>query len=325
MRTNVLSSPAVSDEDLAQRLAEVVGAADVTGLRRLSGGASRETWSFDAVDPDGSTRGLVLQRQRAGSDRDMGLEARMLRAARASGVPVAEVVADSATARPLGAPFLVLVRVDGETIARRIQRDPEYAEARRLLPSQLGRAAAALHVMPPEAVPGLQWQDQLAVYRDVLELSGQPHPAFELGFRWLEANRRESGRIGIVHGDFRLGNMIVGEDGLRAVIDWEIAHLGDPLEDLGWVCTRAWRFGGPGEVAGLGDATELLDAYEQGCGVRVEPDVLRWWETLGSLRWGIMCIMQASAHFSGLVRSHELAAIGRRVCENEYDLLRLLP
>ena len=124
--------------------------------------------------------------------------------------------------------------------------------------------------------------------------------------------------------DFRLGNLMIGADGLRAVLDWELAHLGDPMEDLGWLCVKAWRFGSPKPVAGVGDYRELIDAYAAESGLDVDPDVVHWWEVLGTLKWGIMCIMQAQSHLSGAARSHELAAIGRRVCENEHDLFLAL-
>jgi aminoglycoside phosphotransferase (APT) family kinase protein len=226
----------------------------------------------------------------------------------------------------LGAPVVVVERVDGETIARRILREDEYAAARRALTGQLGRALAALHAADPAAVPGLDATDQLGRHREVLDLSGQAHPAFELAFRWLEANRPSpSAPPCIVHGDFRLGNVVVGPEGLRAILDWELVHLGDPMEDLGWLCVRAWRFGASKPVAGVGEYAELFDAYTAASGRPVDAQVVRWWEVLGTLKWGIMCIMQASAHLSGVVRSHELAAIGRRVCENEHDLLLLLP
>jgi aminoglycoside phosphotransferase (APT) family kinase protein len=158
----------------------------------------------------------------------------------------------------------------------------------------------------------------------MLDTLGQPHPAFELAFRWLEQHRPASPRQAIVHGDFRLGNIIVGDDGLRAVLDWELAHLGDPMEDLGWLCVKAWRFGSSKPVAGVGDRAELFAAYEAAGGGTVDPAAAHWWEVLGTLKWGIMCILQCSAHLSGLSRSHELAAIGRRVCENEHDLFLAL-
>ena len=138
------------------------------------------------------------------------------------------------------------------------------------------------------------------------------------------ATGRRRPATAVVHGDFRLGNLIVDGDGLRAVLDWELAHLGDPMEDLGWLCVKAWRFGGRAPVAGFGEYEDLFDAYGEASGRPVDPEVVRWWEVLGTLKWGIMCIMQANAHLTGTSRSHELAAIGRRVCENEHDLLALL-
>ena len=306
--------------ELASGLAAVVGAREITDLTRLSGGASRETWRFVA---DG--RPLILQRQRSGDGRDMGIEAGVLRAAGAAGMPVAELVASgTGDDTPVGASYMVMTAVEGETIARKILRDDEYAEARRALPAQLGAALAQLHAIPVDRVPGLVEQDQIAYYRGVLDSLHEPHPTFELAFRWLEQHRPASPRTTIVHGDFRLGNVIVGADGLRAVLDWELAHLGDPMEDLGWLCVKAWRFGSRQPVAGVGDYQELFDAYAAAGGSAVDPDEARWWEVLGTLKWGIMCIIQCNVHMTGFSRSHELAAIGRRVCENEHDLFLAL-
>lgn len=306
-------------DDLAAALRTVLGASEVHDVVRLSGGASRETFRFVA---DG--RPLILQRQRGGDVRDMGVEASALRAVHAVGVPTAEVVAASTDPSAVGAAFMVLSAVEGETIARKILRDHEFADARAVLPRQLGHALAQLHAVPTEAVPGLAPQDQLRMYRTVLDASGQPHPAFELAFRWLHDHQPAPGPMAVVHGDFRLGNLMIGPDGLRAVLDWELAHLGDPMEDLGWLCVKAWRFGSPLPVAGVGEYHQLFDAYAEVSGREVDPDIVRWWEVLGTLKWGIMCIGQAQAHLGGVVRSHELAAIGRRVCENEHDLFLAL-
>jgi hypothetical protein len=131
--------------------------------------------------------------------------------------------------------------------------------------------------------------------------------------------------VTVVHGDFRLGNLLVDQGGLRAVLDWELAHLGDPLEDLAWFCVRAWRFGSPLPAGGVATREALVTAYEAAGGARVDRDALRWWEVLGTLKWGVICVMQAFGHLSGASRSVELATIGRRVCENEWDLLGLLP
>lgn len=310
----------VSD-DLAAALADELGAREVADLVRLSGGASRETWSFRA---DG--RPLVLQRQRAGDTRDMAVEARVVRAARTAGVPVPELVA-SGSGR-VGSHFMILSHVEGETIARKILRDDRFANARALLIPQLAEALASLHAIDPAGIPGLPATDQVQQYRltldDLNQSLHQAHPAFELAFRWLERNRPSETRRSLVHGDFRLGNIMVGEDGLRAVLDWELAHGGDPMEDLGWLCVRAWRFGATPPVAGIGDHDTLIAAYERASGQRVDRDLVQWWEVLGTLKWGIMCMIQASSHLLGMVRSHEMAAIGRRVCENEYDLFLAL-
>ncbi len=312
--------------ELADALAHVLRAAEVTDLTRLSGGASRETWKFRA---DGHT--YVLQRQRAGDVREMRVEADVLRAAFVAGVRVPELVASGSVNdpdNPVEASYMILQYVDGETIARKILRDDEYAHARGVLVADMARSLAALHTIDPSTIDGLPTVDQVAQYRATLDdlngRLGQAHPTFELAFRWLEANRPTSTRRTLVHGDFRLGNVMVGPDGLRAVLDWELAHVGDPMEDLGWLCVRAWRFGSPRPVAGVGDYDELIREYQEASGLVVDRDVVRWWEVLGTLKWGIMCMLQTSAHLTGVSRSHELAAIGRRVCENEYDIFLAL-
>jgi aminoglycoside phosphotransferase (APT) family kinase protein len=289
----------------------------IRDLVRLTGGASRETWRFVADD-----RPLIVQRQRAGDERDMLIEAAVVAAAATGGVPVPELLAATRTAD--GSAFMILDAVDGETIARKIQRDPQFEHARKVLTEQFGHALAKIHELPVDSVDGLLEQDPIEYYTEVLDALGQPHPVLELVRRWLIDHRPITSRSVIVHGDFRLGNLIVGPTGLNAVIDWELAHVGDPMEDLGWLCVKAWRFGGRPPVAGLGEYRDLFESYERAGGGIVDPDVVRWWEVLGTWKWGIMCILQANAHISGAVRSHELAAIGRRVCENEHDLFLAL-
>ncbi|MGB3734583.1 MAG: phosphotransferase family protein [Ilumatobacter sp.] len=304
-------------QDLADHLSSLLGGVAITDLARLSGGASRETWRFRA---DGVDR--IVQRQRAGDERDMMIEAAVLSAAGDADVLVpALLCADRGTD---GAASMIVEAVDGETIARKIQRDDEFAAARPRLASQFGAALAAVHRIDVDAVPGLEQPDQIARYTEVMDELGKPYPMLELVRRWLIAHRPEPGPPCVVHGDFRLGNMIVGPDGLRSVIDWELAHIGDPMEDLGWLCVKAWRFGQAPHVAGLGEYDELFAAYEAAGGRTVEPDAVRWWEVLGTWKWAIMCILQAEVHLSGDARSHELAAIGRRVCENEHDLFLAL-
>lgn len=306
-------------EELEQGLARVLNVASITNLQRLSGGASRETWRFAA---DGDE--FVLQRVRPGTIGGFQVEPRVLSAAYQAGVPVAELVVDGAESTELKSPFMIVRAVEGETIARKILRDEKFDNARKVITSQLGIAAAHLHQIDVSSISGLVADDQMKRYQTVLRDLGEPHPVFEATFRWLEINKPEPTSACLVHGDYRLGNIMVNNQGLAAILDWELAHIGDPMEDLGWLCVRAWRFGGAFPVAGLGSYEELFNAYASITGVRPDPEVVRWWEILGTLKWGIICISQAATHLMGIARSHELAAIGRRVCENEYDLIELL-
>ena len=314
--------------ELTSALTEVLGASHVTGLEQLSGGASRETWAFDA-EVGGGARRLILQRERPGGLREsgMGVEAALLAAAAAAGVPVPTVLAcdDGAGEGRLGAAYLVVERLEGESIARRILRAEALAPARAGLAAQCGAALAGIHAIDPASVPGLEDTDQVVRYRQVLDDLGQPHPVFELAFRWLADNRPAGGGRTVVHGDFRNGNLLVDTDGLVAILDWELAHIGDPMEDLGWLCVRSWRFGAAPRVGGFGTVDDLVTAYEAASGTTVDRAALHWWELLGTLKWGIMCVAQAETHRLGIARSVELAAIGRRVCEVEHDVLLLLP
>jgi hypothetical protein len=188
----------------------------------------------------------------------------------------------------------------------------------------MGRALAAIHAIPVDDHPSLDRKDVLASARAGLDLVGEARPAFELALRWLDENRPPATPDTIVHGDFRIGNLLIDGDDLTAVLDWELVHRGDPLEDLGWLCVRAWRFGGEHEVGGVADLDDLLAAYRAARGVDVDPAHVRWWSAAGTLTWGLICAVQARRHLDGHIRSVELATIGRRVCENEYDLLGLI-
>ena len=128
-----------------------------------------------------------------------------------------------------------------------------------------------------------------------------------------------------MHGDYRIGNIIFGPEGVRAVLDWELAHIGDPMEDLGWICVRSWRFGNDEKpVGGIGSREEFFSAYEAAGGSPVEAERVRFWEAFGNLRWGISCIFQAKTYLDGLSPSVEFASIGRRIAETEWELLSLM-
>ncbi|MGE5291583.1 MAG: phosphotransferase family protein [Micromonosporaceae bacterium] len=311
--------------ELAAALHDALGPVTIEGLTRLSGGASRETWAFDAVGVDGSRAELVLRRDPPGRPSEPGAmsrEARAISRARAAGLAVPEVLLYTDDPDLWGSAGLVMRRVAGETIARRILRDDAYRQARKVLVGQLGQFAARLHALdPPSDLPA---PDPVRDLRETLGTFEQASPVFKQALRTLEADPPPARGPVTVHGDLRLGNLIVGPRSLRAVIDWELVHAGNPASDLGWLCVKAWRFGAAAPAAGLGTREELLEAYRAAGGADISLDELRWWEILGTLRWGIICMSQAWAHLSGAHRSVELAAIGRRVCEQEWDLLLLL-
>jgi aminoglycoside phosphotransferase (APT) family kinase protein len=326
-----MSSSALDEDRLGAVVGRHFGAVTrVEGVRRMSGGASRETWSFDAVTENGARHTLVLRRDPGdySGQSDRGVEYAVLDAAGGAGVAVPKVCFLLDAEDDLGSGF-VMERVEGETIPRRILRDAAYATARERMARQCGELAARIHAIDTAVLPALPAQtaaDQVSQYRELIDGLGEPHPAFELGLRWLDAHAPdESGDTTLVHGDFRNGNFIVGPDGIRAVLDWELAHLGNPVEDLGWLCVMSWRFGVANRpVGGFGTIDDLLAGYRDAGGDAVDPDELHYWEALGTLKWGVICQMQASTHLTGMVRSVELAALGRRVAETEWDLLELI-
>jgi aminoglycoside phosphotransferase (APT) family kinase protein len=317
-------------ERLERYLASRTGAASrVSGLRRMPGGASRETWAFD-LELEGGSLPLVLRRDPPGRpSARCAEELALLGAARLAGVPVPLPRWAEPGGDVLDAPFIVMDRVEGETIPRRVLRESALAAARERLVPQCAAALARVHAMPFNGLgflgPAQSPEQLLDAQRATLDGLGEPHPVFELALHWLRARLPSLRPPAVVHGDFRVGNVVVGPEGLRAVLDWELAHVGDPAEDLGWFCVRAWRFGNDGRPAGgLGSREELLEAYANAGAAPVSPADHRFWEAYGTLRWGIMCVMQASFHLSGAVRSVELAAIGRRACEMEWALLDLM-
>jgi aminoglycoside phosphotransferase (APT) family kinase protein len=301
-------------------------AVEIRDLNRLTGGASRETWSFDAVLATGELRPLILRRDTPGISRSGPLtrEALAIEAAARAGVPEPAILNHSDDPAVLGAAFVIMNRIEGESIARRILRDERFALVRPRLAEQCGEILARIHSIPVEAVPGLERYDVLADVEGMVRAFADPSPALELGLRWLAANRPATADEVVLHGDFRNGNLIVGEDGIRAVLDWELVHVGDPMQDLGYLCVRAWRFGGPDPVGGFGSYDDLFGGYERVSGTPVDREAVRWWEVFGTVWWGGACMLQAWRHLSGGERSVELAAIGRRVWEQEYDVLLAL-
>jgi len=319
-------------EHIAPRIAGA--GARATAIRRLSGGASQEIWSFD-IETDKGSDGFILRRAPGGvfnpaSAQSIGLtaEAVIIEAARMAGAPAPEVAHVCDESDGLGAAY-VMRRLNGETIARKIQRDEPFARARPKIARQCGQALARIHATPASALPALPFSDaavQLDRYEEIYRSFDTPRPTFDLAFRHLRDRMPAPVATMLVHGDFRLGNLMIDSEGLVAALDWEIAHVGDPAEDLGWVCMPSWRFGQfEKPVAGLGTVDELLAGYrEAGGDARVDAEAVRAWTVFGSLKWGIMCLTMFRAWDSGFDKSVERAAIGRRASETELDLMLLL-
>lgn len=310
------------------------GATGVTGAARLSGGASQETWKFDIVHPDGNV-GAILRRSPPGYDAspspsrgvDLNGEAVLMQLAHDTGLPSPRVMHVLTPADELGRGF-IMVRVEGETIARKILRDDEFAEARPLLARQIGRIAAGIHGLPRDKLPDMRSNTTTKEIGDLTreyKKSNWPRPVFELALRWLtDHDPGPSREVTLVHGDFRHGNLIIGPDGVRAVLDWELAHFGDPMEDLGWICVNSWRFGEIDKpVGGFGTREDLFAGYEE-AGGKVDPDRAMFWEVMGTLRWGTMCGRMMQRFRNAPDHPMEQAMIGRRSSETEIDLLRLL-
>lgn len=303
----------------------------VMRIASLSGGASAETCAVDVTDGSGRQHALILRRAAGGGggfNPGVGKreEALTQGAAARHGVAAADVLAVFEADPALGSGY-VMRRLEGETIARKLLRDERYARARTRLVDDCARALAAIHRVPLPELPKLpelgaaQQLDQIAMMHKAF---GQPVPAFSLAIRWLRERMPPARPLTLVHGDFRTGNLLVNEQGLVAVLDWELVHLGDPLEDLGWFCVPAWRFGSDLPAGGFGSREALIAAYARETGVTVSLEEVRFWEVFGTLRWGVICQFQAFAHLNGMARSVERAAIGRRVTEVELDLLLLI-
>ena len=296
--------------------------------------------AFSVADHDGLSRRYILRRapdgQAAGRTDaaiELATEAKLIKLARKNGVPAPLVEYICQPTDGLGDGF-IMAFLEGETIARKILRDETYARARQGLAAECGTALAKIHALPLGDVAdlGLPQSDgmaQLTQYEEIYRGFDRPRPIIELAFQYLrKAPPRPLPQV-LVHGDVRLGNLMIQDTGLAGVLDWELAHIGDPREDIGWICVNSWRFGqSEKRVGGLGGLGAFLDAYQAAGGgagaAGFAPEEIDWWEMLGSLKWGIMCMIMYESFRSGATPTVERAAIGRRVSETEIDLLHLI-
>ena len=255
------------------------------------------------------------------------MEAKIQKIVKEYGAPVPEIIMEFSEGAEIGEGY-VMQSVGGETIPRKILRDDSYKNIRNKLPYEIGKSLAQIHKTKLEKLQDLEkitFSESLEKLFIIYESFDQPQPVFDLAFKWLENQKILDYEAVLVHGDYRLGNFIISEKKLESIIDWELAHIGNPMEDLGWLCVRSWRFGNVNKrAAGLGDVDELISGYEANSKIKIDKSQLDMWQLYGSLKWGIICMVQTFAHLSGAVKSLEKAAIGRRVSETEFDLMNMI-
>ncbi len=320
-------------EELASALSKKLLAVGIEGkvsnLEPLTGGASKEIWKFEVSNAKQSTK--MILRRGSGIEGPLAIktadEARIQKEVIKVGAPVPTILAVSKNEEELGDSYIMNF-VEGESIARKILRDKEYKKALPVLAYQCGEAIARIHNVDIDNfsfLPKKPAEDQLEDLYSTYQSFEQPSPVFEYAYLWLKEQDFSNFQESLVHGDFRLGNIIVNGEGLQSIIDWELAHIGNPLQDLGWVCGNSWRFGKNDKVVGgFGELEDLLKGYNSISKFQVNNEMVKCWQVFGTFRWGVICLIQAYAHLNGTINSIEKAAIGRRVSETEIDIVDLL-
>ncbi|GAB1420630.1 phosphotransferase family protein [Anaerolineales bacterium] len=314
----------------------------IQDAKPLAGGASRDSWYLRAEisEPDGTKQEAhwVLRQDLPTQMTETALTRRqeylLMSLAHKAGVKVAAMRFLCEDHGVLGSDFLIMDYMPGVSIGSKVIRDEALAAARAVLPEQLAQELAKIHQMEigPELSflrkpqPGLSPAEQtISHMRGVLDQLRVRNPVWEFLLRWCERYLPEESPLSFIHGDYRIGNILVDKSGLSAVIDWEFAHIGDFYEELGYICMRDWRFGkGHLRFAGLSDRDQFLKAYESARGISVNREKVDWWELMGNIRWGIICHSQADRHLSGADPSVELASLGRRSVEMQYEALCLV-
>jgi aminoglycoside phosphotransferase (APT) family kinase protein len=318
---------------LEQLLTPQYGENRISSMTMLAGGASKEAWAFD-LETSETKLELILRRAGGGvmnADQiSLWEEFKVLEAARDAGVRVAKPIAYFPDVS--GKEAFISERLRGEAVGRRVVSRPEFAGARASLPERLAEELAKIHSINLEKLEFLPGTRDLnaaeyliARLRQELDATLEPHPVIELALLWLERNVPLQSEVVVLHGDFRIGNLMVSEHELIGVLDWEFAHMGDPAEDLGWLLVRAWRFGQDHlRLGGIGEITPYLEHYNTLTKRNIKLEQLFYWEVMGNLKWAVGALTQARRHLEGHERSVELAVLGRLCGEMELELLHLL-
>ncbi len=291
-------------------------------LERLSGGANMESWRFNAGTTDCVLRRAPSAKMMADRVLDHHGEAALIRAARAAGVQAPEVLVELDPSDGIGSGFVMRCLL-GTPDPAVIQESQDPAA----LLAELARELAAIHRVPVAALsaPAMDTAAALADLKVRFLSYGGDRPILALALRWLDCNLPKPTAPRLVHGDFRLGNLLVDQNRLSGVLDWELAHLGDPHEDLAYGCMTVWRFARPDRPAfGLGSVEALAAAYAAAGGAAFEPARFRFWMIYRTVWWALGCLQMGAMWRSGVDRSPERVVVARRTAEQELDLLLLL-
>ena len=316
-------------------LAHITDCKGLVSVDRLSGGASQETYRL-VVETSAGEKRLALRRTPGGEYAEitpqhpgLDVEALLMQSALAVGVPEPEVYYVLQREDELGDGFL-MEWLDGEALGARIVRSPEFEAIRPKLAYECGKVLAQIHSIDLDAT-GLRsrlWEIPPAEFVEQTweryRLLNTPQPMIDYVARWLMENLPKQHETALVHNDFRNGNFMLSPDGIVAVLDWEVAHVGDPMRDLGWMCTNSWRFGSSDPVGGFGKYEDLFKGYEDESGKVVDPEHVKFWEVFGSFWWSVGCLGMAEHYRSGPDKTVERPAIGRRTSECQVDCVNLL-
>lgn len=302
---------------------------DITKLKRLTGGANMESWGFDYGD-----RELVLRRAPGSGERNdelsrisMESEARLIALVCENDIAAPPMMGILEPADGLGQGYL-MGRIAGETLPQKILGNPAFAKAEQVLAEQCASELAKIHSIRLESLPEDTPRDDAASLVASLgqryEEFGGRVPVFDYTLRWLNDHLPAASEPQLLHGDFRMGNLMIDENGIAAILDWELAHIGDPAQDLAYLCTPSWRFSRHDQpVGGFAAIDEFLDAYQSASGAAVDRARFDFWLIYSTLWWGVTCLGMTNIWRTGQDRTLERAVIGRRVSEVEVDLLLL--
>ena len=323
------------EKNLAVVIARRFEGAKLTSVNQLTAGASQQTFRLTVEEGSGDTSMYAFRRAQPGLESSSygqlppSLEVELLKLAAEGNVPVPEIHCVVGAEDGLGDGY-IMEWLEGETMGQRIIKLPELADARESLAFECGQALARIHALPvsrslseklhsvsPEALVRETWDAYIAL--------DTPQPMIDYTAQWLLSHLPQDSRTTLVHGDFRNGNLMVTPDGIKAVLDWELCHIGDPMRDLGWLCVNSWRFGNRSlPVGGFGRVEDLVAGYESVSNYRVDPDALRFWEVFGSFWWSITTLGMAKTWRTGETPSVERPVIGRRSTEAQMDCVNLL-